>query len=120
MTAQIHIPYPDTTMARKHPITPMKLWLAAATLDERERLAQLANTSVGGLYQISSGARKPRPGKAGAIAAASAEMHQANPQLPLLYRTDLSAECAACPFARRCLGDAATRADFPIIASTDE
>lgn len=104
-------------MARKHPITPMKLWLAVATPAEREQLARLANTSVGALYQISSGARAPRPGKAGALAAASAELHEANPQLPLLYRTDLAAECAACPFARKCLGEGvALRTDFPIIA----
>lgn len=102
-------------MARKHPITPMKLWLAAATEPERNELARLAGTSVGALYQISSGARRPRPGKAGDIAEASGHLHADNPQLPLLYRTDLATECAACPYARKCLGDVATRADFPII-----
>lgn len=107
-------------MARKHPITPMKLWLAAATQEEREELARLAGSSTGALYQISSGARKPRPGKAGAIAKASAELNAKNPALPVLYRTDLAAECAACPYAKRCLGDVATRADFPILDGSGE
>jgi hypothetical protein len=97
----------------------MKLWLAAASQGEREELARLAKTSVGALYQISSGARKPRPGKAGAIAKASAELNAKNGTLPVLYRTDLAAECAACPYAKRCLGDAATRADFPILAAEE-
>lgn len=102
-------------MARKHPLTPMKLWMAAATPAEQEQLALAAGTTRAGLYQVSSGNRRFRPGKAAALERASRTLHAANPALPLLYRTDLAVECASCEYAQACLGDIATRAEFPII-----
>lgn len=102
-------------MARKHPLTPLKLWMAAATPAEQEQLAQAAGTTRGGLYQVSSGNRRFRPGKAAALERASRILHAANPTLPVLYRTDFAIECAGCEYARACLGPIAERAEFPII-----
>lgn len=104
---------------RKHPINALKQWMSRATPAEQEQLAQGAGTTRGGLYQVASGHRRFRPGKAGALEAAAAKMHAANPVLPELYRTDLAPECAACPYAQKCLGAAATRTDFPIVGSDE-
>lgn len=104
---------------RKHPINALKLWMTSATPSEQEQLAQHAGTTRGGLYQVASGHRRFRPGKAGAIERAAADMHVANATLPELYRTDLAPECAACPYAKKCLGAIATRTEFPIVGSDE-
>ena len=100
---------------RKHPVNTLTQWMAHATPDEQEQLARGADTTRGALYQVASGHRRFRPGKAGALEATAAKMRAANPALPELFRTDLAPECAGCPYARKCLGSTATRTDFPIV-----
>lgn len=103
-------------MKTKHPTTALKLWMREATATEQDRLAKAGNTTRGQLYQVSGGFRKFRPGKAIAIERQAAEMHkESGGRLPMVYRTDLAAECAGCEFAKKCLGPVALRADFPMV-----
>ncbi|MCD2852695.1 helix-turn-helix domain-containing protein [Pseudomonas aeruginosa] len=39
----------------------LRSWLTSATSEERERVARLAGTSVGHLYQLAGGHRKASP-----------------------------------------------------------
>lgn len=104
-------------MKKPRPNPQFKLWMQAATTAEQNRLARAAGTSRGFLYLVSSGNRRFNPVKAAAVERASAAMHEASKgRLPLLYRTDLAEACAECEYARRCLGRAALRADFPVVA----
>jgi hypothetical protein len=96
-------------------VTMLKLFMTQASSAEQLRLAELAGTTRGMLYQVSSGFRSFGPVKAAAIERASAVLTKENPQLPRLYRTDLADACASCDFAQKCLGPAAVRAEFPIV-----
>jgi DNA-binding transcriptional regulator YdaS (Cro superfamily) len=78
---------------------PLKNWMAQATTAQQERLAKLAGTTRGTLYQYSSGVRKASSERAIALEEASKRF----PKLPKLLRTDLSATCASCKFAKTCL-----------------
>lgn len=78
---------------------PLKNWMAQATTPEQEKLAKLAGTTRGTLYQYSSGVRKASSERAIALEKASVRF----PKLPKLRRTDLSATCASCKFAKTCL-----------------
>lgn len=102
-------------MKTKHPTTALKLWMREATAAEQEELAAAGSSTRGQLYQVSGGFRKFRPGKAIAIERKATEMHKASGgRLPMVYRTDMAAECAGCEFAQKCIGPAAQRADFPV------
>lgn len=97
-------------------ITPMKAWMAAATRDEQQLLAEKAGTSHGHLYQLSSKNRFTSAALAGRIADASAQMHKASKgRLPKLVRTDLCQACRECPYAAKALGARAVVSDFPIV-----
>jgi len=102
-------------------ITPLKIWMAAATPDEQELLAQRVNTTRGMLYQYSGGHRSASADRAIAIEKATAAMHRASKgRLPRIYRTDLSAACRSCEFAARCLGEAVVvRSEFPVVTEAD-
>lgn len=97
-------------------ITPMVAWLRAATLKERETLAEYAGTSVGHLRQLAGGHRTASPDLAGRIEVGTQRMHAASGgRLPEVVRTDLAPACRACPYAHRCLGARATVSEFPIL-----
>lgn len=102
---------------KEHPVTektpsPVKTWMAAATVDEQETLASLAGTTRAMLYQYAGGFRKTSSEKAVRIEAATKQMAKSSKgRLPVVYRTDLSSACAQCEFARKCLG---TKADFDL------
>lgn len=93
---------------------PIKLWMRLATVDEQERMAELAGTTRPMLYQYASDQRKPSSERAVHIEAATTQMNkESKRRLPVLYRTDLSSACAQCHFARKCLG---TKAEFDLQA----
>ena len=109
------------TSPKLRPSNAMHQWMRAATTEEQEDLAQRVGTSRGLLYHVSSGRRSFSSGKAGAIERESAVMHTAtHGRLPKLYRTDLSEACAGCGYAQKCLGQLATRADFPVLEDQSE
>lgn len=97
-------------------ITSMKAWMAAATTQEQELLAERVGTTRGMLYQYAGGHRTASAERAGAIEKATAEMHKASKgRLPRIYRTDLSEACLQCEYAQRCLGAKAVVSEFPIV-----
>jgi len=97
-------------------ITPMRAWMAAATVEEQEALAHRVNTTRGNLYQYAGGHRDASAARAGAIEAATAEMHRLSKgRLPKVYRTDLCDACRSCQYAAKCLGSRAVVSDFPIV-----
>lgn len=97
-------------------ISPMKQWMAAATVDEQQLLAQRAGTSRGYLYQIAGGHRQASAELGAAIERESRAMAKASKgRLPVIYRTDIVAACRACEFAQKCLGERAVVSDFPIV-----
>ena len=100
-------------------ITPMKAWMASATVTEQETLAEAVGTSRGMLYQYASGERDCSAERAGKFEAATAVMHRASKgRLPKIVRTVLCAACRACQYAAKCLGERAVVSDFPIIDSS--
>lgn len=99
-------------------ITSMKAWMAAATVDEQETLAERVGTTRGMLYQYAGGHRTASAERAGAIERATSEMHRASKgRLPKIYRTDLSEACLQCEYAQKCLKGQAIVSEFPIVDS---
>lgn len=99
-------------------ITSMKAWMAAATVDEQELLAERVGTTRGMLYQYAGGHRTASAERAGAIERATSEMHRASKgRLPKIYRTDLSEACLQCEYAQKCLKGQAIVSEFPIVDS---
>lgn len=105
--------------------TILRQWMAAATPEEQQLLAQRVGTKRMYLYHLAAPPdskyhREPDPKLAAAIERETALMHAASKgRLPRVYRTDLVEACAQCEFARQCLGTAAVRADFPIVREED-
>lgn len=77
----------------------LKKWMSAASLEQKEKLARLANTSLGMLYQLSAGDRKASSEKAIRIEKAAAKIGGG---LPPLTRMDLNETCRGCEYARAC------------------
>lgn len=99
---------------RTTPPTPLRLWMRAASPEERLALAAAIGTSLGQLHQYAGGHRNASAERAGLIEAATAEMHRASQgRLPRLYRTDLAEACRSCGYARHC---ASTASEFPLVA----
>jgi len=97
-------------------ITPMRRWMAAATVDEQELLAQRVGTSRGMLYQMAGGHRNASAERAQAIERETKLMAKASKgRLPVVYRTDLCEACRMCDFAHRCLGEKALVSEVPIV-----
>lgn len=100
-----------------------KTWMRLATPDEQKLLAHRAGTTRQYLYHLAAdeGAsykREPQPELAAAIERETEAMHKASGgRLPRIYRTDLVTACANCEFAKKCLGAAALRADFPLVTA---
>lgn len=83
-------------------------WMALATTAEQEQLADLIGSSRASLYQLSGPTplRRASAGMAAKIEAATLLMHDmTGGRLPIVYRSDMCADCANCPFAREALGD---------------
>jgi DNA-binding transcriptional regulator YdaS (Cro superfamily) len=71
-------------------ITALKAWMAAATPDEQEVLAEAIGSSRGMLYQYAGGHREVSAARAGQIEAATRAMARASKgRLQPIYRTDL-------------------------------
>ena len=89
-------------------------WLKAASIDEQQALADAAtNGSINMLFQYGLGNRRPSALKAGQIEAAAEPItRKSKGRLPRILRTDLTAACRECPYARKCLGQAAVASDF--------
>jgi hypothetical protein len=102
-------------------ITPLKTWMRAATPEEQHLLAERVGTTRGMLYQYSGGNRQFSAERAIHIELETRAMHKASGgRLPIVYRTDVSAACRGCEFARRCLGDAiVVRSEFPIVSDSE-
>lgn len=102
-------------------ITPMRAWLKAATVDERETLARRANTSAQYLAHLAVNddkryKREPKIALAAAIERETKAMAKASKgRLPVVLRTDLVEGCRQCEYARRCLGERAIASEFPIV-----
>lgn len=97
-------------------LTPMKIWMAAATVEEQEMLAQSAGTSRGYLYQLAGGHRQASAELGAAIEAKTKAMAKASKgRLPVIYRTDIVPACRACIYAQKCLGERAVVSEFPIV-----
>jgi transcriptional regulator with XRE-family HTH domain len=100
-------------------ITALKVWMAAATPDEQELLAERVGTSRGMLYQYAGGHREVSAARAGEIEAATKVMAKASKgRLPVILRTDVTEACRQCSYAQKCLGARAIASEFPIV--TDE
>lgn len=98
-------------------LSPFGAWMKAATVSEQEMLASRVESSRATLSQYASGHRKASAERAAQIEAVTKEMARASKgRLPIVYRTDLSAACRACPYAQRCLGDKALASEFPVLA----
>lgn len=97
-------------------ITPMKAWMAAATVDEQVTLAERVGTSRGMLYQYAGGHRQASATVGAAIERETKVMAKASKgRLPIVYRTDIVPACRACEFAQKCLGERAIVSEFPIV-----
>lgn len=103
-------------------ITPLKAWVRAATIHERELLAKSVGTSVAYLNHMAASddkryTREPKASLAAAIERETKAMHKASKgRLPVVYRTDLNSTCRQCEFAARCLGDdTVVRGEFAIL-----
>jgi hypothetical protein len=91
----------------------LKRWMQAATSAEWKELAAAVGTSTGMLDQYAGRHRTPSTERAIAIEQAAVPItKRSKGRLPRLLRTDLSAACAGCEFARKCLGMAAVASDF--------
>lgn len=85
--------------------SPLSIWIALASADEQQLLADRVGTSRATLYQYANGHRQCSADRAGEIERVTGEMARASKgRLPRLYRTDLAAACAECEYARKCLG----------------
>lgn len=85
--------------------SPLHIWMALASADEQQLLAERVGTSRATLYQYASGHRQCSAERAGEIERVTGEMARASKgRLPRLYRTDLSPACAECEYAHKCLG----------------
>lgn len=97
-------------------ITPMRAWMAAATVPEQELLAEKVGTTRGMLYQLSGGFRQASAEMAGKIESATAEMSRlTRGRLPKVVRTDMCGACRQCPYAQKVLGERAIVSEFPIL-----
>lgn len=97
-------------------LTPLKVWMSAATIAEQELLAEKVGTTRGMLFQYAGGHRNASADTAGKIEAVSAEMHKASKgRLPKIVRTDLCLACRSCQYAAKCLGERAVVSEFPIV-----
>ena len=98
-------------------ITPLKIFMRAATAAEQELLAKEIGTSVGMLRQYAGGHREMSADRAGRLEEATAKMHKASKgRLPKIVRTDVCAACRQCQYAAKCLGERAVVSDFPIVS----
>lgn len=84
---------------------PLRLWLSAATDTEKQALADAScSGSVNMLHQYAGGHRLPSAEKAILIERAANKLTaRARGRLPGVMRTDLSAACAGCEFAKKCM-----------------
>lgn len=97
-------------------ISPMKQWMAAATVDEQILLADRIGSTRGMLYQYAGEYRFASADRAGLIEQATGEMADAsNGRLPRVYRTDLCDACRRCAYAHQCLGARAVVSEFEIV-----
>jgi hypothetical protein len=100
-------------------MTPLRQWMRVASDSLHDTLARAAGTSVAYLYALAAEAtdryrRNASVELAAKIEAATMNLsRKSRGALPVVYRTDLNRDCAACPYARKCLGPLAVRADFP-------
>lgn len=76
--------------------------MRAATAEEKDKLAELATTTKGQLYQLRGGHRNCSSDLAIRIEKAAEKLRAKNPELPPLLRTDLSTACASCEYAKAC------------------
>ncbi len=98
-------------------ITKLRLWMAAATVQEQAALAEAIGTSRQMLYQYAGGHREVSAARGGQIETATKAMARLSKgRLPVVYRTDTVAACRACEYAQRCLGSIAVASEFPITA----
>lgn len=96
-------------------ISPMKRWMALATVDEQEQVAQAAGTSRGHLYQLAGGYRSASADLGRKIEHATKALARAKRgELPVVYRTDTVPACRQCEYAQKCLGSIAVASEFPI------
>lgn len=97
-------------------IHPLKAFMAAATVEEQQLLAERAGTTRGQLYQLSGEHRQPSADLAGRIEAAACAMARVSKgRLPEVLRVDLCEACRSCPHAAKSLGARAVIAEFPIV-----
>lgn len=107
-------------------ITPLKVWLNAATTAEREALATKVGTSAQYLAHISVNEdknyrREPKIGLAAGIERETAVMAKTSKgRLPVVLRTDLIEGCRQCPYAQKALGERAVRSEFPIVVGVTD
>lgn len=82
--------------------TPLKDFRDRATKEEREALAQAAQTTEGYLFNHLGVHRDVPIAKAAAIEAFTAGLAVLNKgRTPVIHRADLCADCAQCPHAPR-------------------
>ena len=100
------------------PLTALKVWMAAATPDEQELLADRIGSSRGMLYQYAGGFREVSALRGGQIETATKAMAKASKgRLPVVYRTDVVEACRQCQYAAKCLGPIAVASEFPIVSA---
>lgn len=97
-------------------LTPMKVWMAAATTDEQILLSDRVGTSRQYLYQLAGEHRQASAELGASIERETKTMAKASKgRLPVVFRTDLVAACRSCEYAQRCLGARAVVSEFPIV-----
>lgn len=93
-----------------------KAWMAAASPQEQEDLAEHLETSRNVLYQYSGEFRQMSPSRAKMVEEFTLRLHrETKGRLPKVYRTDVNTDCRQCDFAQRCLGAAAVASEFSYI-----
>lgn len=84
--------------------------MQAATAAEQEDLASRIGSSRNYLYHLAGGFRSASPELGRAIELSTYDMRrEIGERLPLVFRTDLAPACASCDFAKKCLGNTASR-----------
>lgn len=79
-------------------------WMQRASTEQLERLAKLANTTIGTLRNIGGGYRESNVTAELAVRIdhAAAVMRSRDPDLPSIDRETLSDACQRCEFAKAC------------------
>ena len=84
-------------------MNPFKVWMQKSTLEQKQKLAELADSSVPSLRLAAQGYRTAgEPDLTAEFAGRIAEGTEKFEGLPVVKREDLCKACAECPYQKQC------------------